>query len=1103
MIQANPTRVALVAKPERQNGSTTAHRRASENPRLGERDRENKSGHCRKYGSTSFLRLVVKGGASVRDPVYRATLLLILIRLPGAFGQVTTGSVSGFVLDPARRPIHNAAVTLADSGRSISRHATTDTTGFYRFIETQPAAYSVSASAENFAEVKSELLYVRVDMPMRLDFVLPIAGVQQSVAVAARPTRIQTESPELSVVLDRDKIEHLPLNRRDFLQLALLAPGVLPPVEDSELSTRGSFAMHVNGGREEFNNFLLDGVDNNDQDTNRYVLQPPVDAIQEFKIATNAYSAEYGRNAGGQVNVVTRSGTNDWSGFAYDYLRNRALDARNFFDGKDKPQLIRNQFGLGLAGPAIKNRTFFFGDFDGLRDRQSLSRLATVPTEAERQGDLSALNRSVMDPLTGLPFPNNRIPGARIAVLAPRVLELYPSPNRSGQTGNYLAQPVLKDSQSQFNGRLDHQLGPQDQVTLRYSYGNKDLFEPYAEQSTGVPGFGDFLKDTGQNALVHYQAILSPQKVNSLLLGFNRAGRRLLPENYQVDVNHLWGVEWLPKRAFEFGFPSISVADFSLVGDVTQLPIDRFSTTYQLADTFSLIHRNHGVKLGVEIRHLQLNGIVDVYPRGSISFLGDLTGAGLGDLLLGLPTFGIQAQADNRQTLRTTSINGFVQDDWKARSNLTLNLGVRYEYNAPPTDPTNRMSVFDLKTGRLSQVGTNGIPRSGIKPDWNNLAPRVGFAWTPAPRLVIRAGYGLYYDAGILVTNSALYFNPPYFNVNVFFPSANSLLTLANPFPRSAAFTPPPSLSTLSPDLTTSYVQHWSFGLQHEMSASGVISLEYAASKGTHLIRSRDLNQPPPGPGDVASRVPNPAFGNIFFTETGANSEFQSLQASYSRSMARGLSAWVAYTLSKSIDDTSAFLSTKADKNFPQDSHNYRAERALSSFDVHQRGTAAVVYEFSGRRWWIRNTEFRSIITAQTGQPFTPILLNDNSNTGNTGGSFGSDRPDLLHKPSLSRRSPEEWFDTSAFAVPPRYTFGSAGRNIVRGPGLSIVDASIVRRFPIRERSWILMEAQVFNLMNRANFDLPERYADEPDTFGKIFSAKASRQIQIALRFQF
>jgi hypothetical protein len=413
------------------------------------------------------------------------------------------------------------------------------------------------------------------------------------------------------------------------------------------------------------------------------------------------------------------------------------------------------------------------------------------------------------------------------------------------------------------------------------------------------------------------------------------------------------------------------------------------------------------------------------------------------------------------------------------------------------------MTTFDFTTAKLVQVGTAGVPRSGINPDRNNFAPRLGFAWNPTGNFTLRGGYGIYYDAGMFTVSSAQYYNPPQFNLLVFFPTQTSLLTLQNPFPTDGGFAPPASLNILSRDSVTSYLQHWSFSGQTNSRTLGTLSVAYAGSKGTHLVRARDINQPPPGPGDVQERRPLPAYSNFFFIETAANSNYHSLQVALDRPLGRGFSLWAAYTLGRSMDDASAFLATKADPNFPQNSSDLRPERGYSSFDVRQRLVAAYIWSLPKVNVLTRNTELRGITTLQSGSPFTPLLRFDNSNTGNTGGNFGSDRPDLIGDPSLSNRGAAEWFNTAALAVPQPYHFGTAGRNILRGPGTVSFDVSLARRFALTERAALLFEAQAFNLINHTNFLLPEIYADEPTSFGRIFAAKSPRQLQLALRFTF
>jgi Carboxypeptidase regulatory-like domain len=1031
------------------------------------------------------------------------TLIAFLFASFMLLAQVNTGSISGYVLDPSGKAIPGASVTLEDAARSLTRSLQTSAAGYYEFDTLPPAQYRLSVNAASFAQMTTQPVRVEVDQRVRLDLHTTLAGRGEHIAVTARAAGTNHDSSELGAVLDQSLVEGLPLNERDFLQLALLLPGTTTPVEGSQLSTRGDFAMHADGGREENNNFLLDGVDNNDSDVRGYVLQPSVDAIQEFKIATNSYSAEYGVASAGQVNIITRSGSNEFHGTIYDYLRNRDLDARNFFDGPEKPQFIRNQFGAALGGPIVKNSTFFFASYEGLQENEGLTQLGTVPTTAVREGNLSSLGTTVIDPFSGQPFPNNTIPASRISPYSADVLALFPQPNLPGASGNYLGNPVQTEKENEGTVRLDHRFSDTSQLTARYNYGSQNIFEPFAENQTELPGFGDYVFNRGHNALVQYLKTLSPRTINSVLVGFNRAVRQIFDQNYTTNVNALWGVNYLPTVPRDYGYPGISVTGYSRVGDVATLPIDRADNTYQVSDTLTLIRGAHSIKMGGELRDLQLNGYIEVYARGQIDFTGELTGSGIGDMLLGLPTLDIQSHYTGPQTLRSKTWSGFVQDDWKVTRNFTLNLGLRYEYETPATDPTNRMATFDFATGTTEQVGTNGISRSGTRPKEDDFAPRVGFAWSPFKNTVIRSAYGIYYDSGMFVVNSSLYYNPPFFTTSVFFPSASSPITLANPFAATNGYVPPAALSFIDPDFVPAYVQHWNFNIQQDVQRLGTVTVAYAASKGTDLPRSLDVNQPYPGSSPISSRAPYPAYSNMLMTESGGNSEYQSLQIMFNRQLATRLQILASYTFSKSIDDTSAFLPTSADQNFPQDSHNYHLERALSSYDEPNRATVALLYRIPGASRWTRGFEVSSIITAQSGEPFTPELSTDNSNTGNTGGNFGIDRPNVLFNPKLSNPTPQEWFNTAAFQIPPQYTWGDAGRNILRGPGLATVDFSLRRRFVLREGVNLTAEAQAFNMLNRANFNLPDAFADQPLTFGKIFSAQDPRQIQFALRLAF
>jgi carboxypeptidase family protein len=1043
--------------------------------------------------------------------------------------QVTSSSIAGRVYDPSGRVIRQAHVTLEDSQHSLQRTAITDKDGAYSFIGLPPSLYAIRASASGFDELTQLAVPLTVDSDLNLDLHLKVGGPTTSIEVSTPVNALQTETASLGAVIDQNFVDALPLNSRDFLQLAFLAPGVFPPVEGSQLSSNGSYSMEVNGGREEFNDFLLDGVDNNDPYISGYVVEPPVDSVQEFKMVTSSYDAEYGRSGAGQINIITRRGTNDFHATAYEYLRNKVLDSRNYFDGTGfiKTPYIRNQFGAGAGGPLRKDKTFFFANTDFFRQREGLSQQAVVPTDAERGGNLSALGTTIINPLTGLPMNPAAIP---ISPISADVINLYPKSNLnvSGSANNYLGQPVEPDDRTENSFRGDHQISPNDELTLRYSQGIVNLFQPYPEgvSTTGaVPGFGDYDSDHTHNAMIREQHSFGANAINSAILGFNRFSRDFLPQNYTENVGQLWGVSWLNLPPRDYGYPTISVTGFSQVGDDFAFPNLRHTNTYQAADSVTILHGLNTFKFGADIRKLQLNGHLDELARGSLTFSGAITGSPLADLLLGYPTLGIQAQVNNSIRLRSMSYDTYIQDEWKVRQNVVVSLGGRYEFNSPATDPFNGMSELDLETGQIVQVGTNGVSDSGISPDYKNFAPRVGIAWNVVPKFVLRAGYGDFYDAGMFIIGSSAYFNPPQFVLNVYFPSAAGLLTLNNPFPSNAGYTPPASLSVLSPRIITPYMQQWNLSAEDAIGKRGTLSLSYVGSTGSHLIRETDLNQPLLSPtgsqANLQSRRPYPQYSAIFDVETEGASNFNALEVRYRGQIAPGVSLWSAYTYSHSLDGQSAFLGDVADPNFPQNSHDVAAEYGPSSFDMRQRFVAAYVVSLPHNNRWTRNTDFQGIVTAESGQPFTPTLPlgDDNSNTGNTGQQAGSDRPNLVGDPYRSgsvaanpscvappgpTRTAAQWFNPCAFEAAPPNMYGDAGRNSLLGPDYSSFDLSLSRRFTLHERTTATFEAQSFNLLNRPNFALPGAYADQAG-FGTISSTGSynPRQLQFALRLAF
>jgi hypothetical protein len=875
----------------------------------------------------------------------------------------------------------------------------------------------------------------------------------------------------------------------------------------------------VNGAREAANNFLLDGVDNNDLFLNRLVVNPSVDAIQEFSIQGSSYDAEYGRSGGAQVNVALKSGSNAIHGGLFEFLRNSSLDAKNFFDLPDRkiPQYQRNQFGGSIGGPIITSKTFYFGNFEAAPTRRAETRTSNVPTAQQKLGDFTGTGIILRNPFTGQPFPGNRIPAEMIHPVGASLAALYPDPNRDLPGQNFVASPVANERMWQVNGKVDHQFSSNNKAFARYSFIDELNFLPYAQKGPNLPGFGIDVRDRGQNLALGDTHVFSGRTLNNFRFGYNRLRREVFQENADQDVFKTLGITGLNLSPKDFGYPSVVLAGYERLGDDANIPIVRRTGNFHFSDSLSHQRDRHFLKFGGEIRYYLENGYNDLFARGQLNFQPAFTGDALGDMLLGLPALSISAVNDNPQALRTKAYNGFFQDDWKIHPRLTLNLGARYEFNSPPVDARDRLISFDVATQRLTPVGQNGVPRAGVDSDLNNFAPRVGFSWnaTGSGKLLIRSGYGIYYDSGTLIENETLYFNPPYFQLSLFFTRPPNFLTLSDPFPLGRGFSPLPSPVTLDRHYRTGYSQQWTFGVQREIMSNWVAELNYVGSKGTHLVMKRNLNQPVPGPGDINARRPIPGFGDILLVSSEASSTYHALQARIEKRYSQGLSLIGAYTFAKSIDNSSAFLESKGDDNTPQNSTNIAAERGLSNFDLRQRFSGSFVYElpFSrDGRWpaqhgWmdalLRNWQVSGILTFQTGRPFTPRLTTDNSNTGNVGGFFAHDRPDVVGSPELDNPTPERFFNTDAFAIAQHYTFGNSGRNVLIGPGLSNLDLAFMRNIRLHHEQTLQFRVEVFNFFNHPNFKLPESYIDNPATFGRVLAAEPARQIQFGLKYAF
>jgi hypothetical protein len=1039
--------------------------------------------------------------------------IAVIVLIGAAHAQSVAGVVRGVIADPSGAHVSGTAISLTRRETGAQRSAVSDARGEFTITAVPPGEYRLEAEHQGFLKY-ARTVFVEVDQSqdIRVELGLDAAG-KVTVDVAGIAPLVRPESPAMGGVIDNRQVLGIPLDGRDFYQLSLLLPGVAPAAEGSAGSVRGAFSISVNGAREDANNFLLDGAYNGDPKLNGVSVTPPVDAIREFEVATSAYDASFGRNAGGQINVVTRSGGNQSHGTAYEFLSDGALDGANFFAPSDQPAPLyrRDQFGGTLGGPLVRDRTFFFVDYQGTRTAAGQTLVTNVPTSAERNGDFSRSGLVAVDPASGQPLPGNLVPKYYLNPIGVAIAALYPLPDRSAPGANFVSSPSLTDDQNQFDVRLDHSFRQSDNLFTRYSFVDDNLFDPFAGSSgdASIPGYGIQVPSRAQNLALGETHIFTPTLLSELRLGFNRVSNGDYQQGQGTSINRQLGLPELSTNPRDWGLTLTSVNGFSPIGDDPTTPEHGTTNTDQIADNATWVRGRHLVKFGLELRLLQQNAYRDIESRGFFNFTGLLLGNPLEELLLGAPTETGGATENNPEHLRSRSYDFFGNDTWHILRDLVLTLGLRYEYNSPAVDAADRADVYDQATGSLVQLGQSGFPRGGYSPDYHNFAPQIGLAWSPRVRdtTVVRAAYGIHYDQSSLAPGEGLYFSAPYYNFNLYYPIQGLVnLSLSDPFPSNFPIPYPGSAIAFQSNLHTPYVQQWNFGVQRQLGKPRVLEIAYVGSKGTHLIDSRNIDQPQPSV-NQENPGPNPNFSEIDVIESQANSTYNSLQARLQQRLWQGLSLLASYTYAKSIDDASGFFNTTGDPNFPQNSHNLSAERGRSDFDIRQRFTASYAYDlpFFKRHRWLGGWQSFGVLTFETGQPFTVALLpdDDNSNTGISQLGFGAnDRPNVTGNPVLSNPTPQEWFNTAAFATPPYGSFGNAGRNILSGPGLRDVNFSIVKNTAVSERLNVQFRAEFFNALNHTNFNLPDNFLGSP-TFGQVVSAQDPRRIQFALKLLF
>jgi hypothetical protein len=961
------------------------------------------------------------------------------------FASGPTGSITGTVTDPSGAVVRKARITVVNEATNATRDAETNDDGDFTVALLPPGRYRVTAESAGFRKSIFGDVTVDVDQIVRVDFKLEVGAPAEEVRVKDTTPAIQTDTSTMGQVVNNRLVQQLPLNERNFLNFAMLVPGSQLPAEGSQNSTQGG-ALSVNGAREQSNNFLLDGVDNNDPYINQYVALPSVDAIQQFKVQSSDYSAEFGRTGGAQINVVLKSGTNAFHGSLFEYFRNRNMDAKNYFDFPNCtptsvpgecggiPGLNRNQFGGTVGGPIRKDKTFFFVSYEGLRLRQAATHEATVPNQvqwAEAEG--------LAQQIFGCPLN----PSCQVGQ---NVFNLYPPANVGTDLVNsntFLSAPVIRASENYYTAKVDHQFSATDTVSAHYSLVDGNIFNPFdpVNAFTSLPGYGSYTLNHGQNAGLEWTRVFRSTLLNELRLGFIKMRATVLQQNHGNNISAQLGFPDVLTNPVDLGAPDINVLNFDGIGDPVNYPQERHDTTLQLADNLAWTVGRNQFKIGVDIRHLRIDDYLDYLARGDWFFLGNTVAGALGfpgnppecagappedpstcslaQLLSAIPDYALAVSGNTNNTLLSHGVSTYIQDDIHVVPRLLLNAGLRYEYNSPPVESENRFSVPDLvpcaepcsALPTFTQAGTNGIPRATYSPTYTNFAPRIGLAWRPlkSERWVVRSAYGIFYDSSIANINIFPRINPPFYDLALFPQNPTvcpgGLCTVQDILSQPGQTSGVVQGNMISPKFRDGYMQQWNADLQYEVLPNWMVDAAYVGSKGTHLSDVLDLNQPDPVMGP-----PYAQFSSVLYVESNANSAYNSLQLRSEKRASNGLSLLLAYTYSKSFDDISSVFGGSVGSGLPQNSRDLPADYGPSDFNAVNRFSGSFVYDLPLRRLWahgpgwsarlLDNWQASGIVTAQTGSPFTVVL---GGAPAASAAAFGNPaRPNLVASPFVA-----------------------------------------------------------------------------------------------------
>src|SRR5581483_6625174 len=1057
-----------------------------------------------------------------------ALSFLICTLMTGVAAAQAVGSFSGEVTDATGADIPNATVTATNQGTNQQRTATTDASGRYVIVQLPVGTYTISASAAGFKTVQNRDVNLEVQQNRSIDFRMQPSAVTTEVVVSSQVAQVEVQKNDatLGQTIHAEQVSELPLNGRNFVQLALLGPGTtqgraatfLNQGASSEVSFRGSMALSAQGMRENSNDWLYDGIDNNELTAGGIGLLPSVDAIHEFRVLTYNYSAQYGSRGGTTVIVSSKSGSNKFHGSVYEFLRNDKLDAHNYFDrSATKAKYRQNEYGFSLGGPIRKDKTFFFGDYQVNSIRQGLTITSTVPTALMKQGIFTesfpgAPSVDIYDGrVAGRPiFPGRIIPLAQQDPIGRAIVNLYPDPTFTDRLGgNYVASPVKRLDDYAWNARIDHTFNANDRIFARFTWDNAKQFTP-----SGLPDFGaasafasnQTFTTHARNTGISETHIFSPTMINTFTAGYNRVFNYITSFGYGSNMSQKLGIPGANLGTIETSsMTQISITGFNPVGDRQFSPFQGGTNIYHYSDTLDIVHGSHNMHAGFVFRAMQENTLGDNAFAGAFTFdrlftaqlngttLNGATGNAIASLLIGLPTSGSRNDELNgfKRGRRWKEYRGFFQDDWNVRSGLTLNLGMAYDLTTPMSESANRFSSFDPKTNTVFVAGQGNTPDTiGVHTDITGLEPRFGFAWTPWPngKTVVRGGFGLFHDVSSQGGTQGPYTNPPYAN---FFSFATNNITpvrtLATGFPPNQTPTDPANYHgawrSWDPKFEMGLIRQWNLNIQRELPYSTVVTVAYAGTYGTRLMqKSFDFNSTKLGSGNNNATRAFPNYGSVFVTDSHGWLRYDSLQIKAERRAAKGLYLLGSYTWSKALSnglrqeitgdpgvDFYPLLPSDADKGYAgTDQRHALKVSALYSLPFGR-----------GQRWGnnmgripnaaLGGWEVNWIAFYSTGFPLGFTTATNQSGTNLT------NRPNMTCSGKLSSgQTVTNWFDKTCFSAPAAGTFGNAPRSPeIYGPNQTNFDVSLYKNFPVTESSRVQFRSEFFNIFNHPQFSTP------------------------------